>query len=190
VQREGENGEIETVEEEILETITIERPYLLRKGTLAVTFRLANINTGEIVAIKTETAEFSKRAWRDERHQLPGKDQILEELAATVSQRFLGQIHPRTVAYRIDFEENEAPTTELGISYARNGLWEDAQRAFRQAANAYPRDATAQYNLALASNVLGDEYEAERAVERAIQLDPQDKYMRLLSSIRRGDFAR
>lgn len=190
VEREGKNGEIEIVEEDILETILVERPYTLREGTLAVTFRLANINSGQIVAIKTETASFSQRRWHDEARRLPNKDEILEGLAESVCDRFLGQIHPRTVAYRVEFEENEAPATELGISYARNGLWEEAQRAFRQAAHAYPNDASAQYNFALAANVLGNEFEAEQAVQKAIHLDPQDKYMRLLASIRQGDWAR
>jgi hypothetical protein len=36
----------------------------------------------------------------------------------------------------------------------------------------------------------GAGYEAEQAVQRTIRLDPQDKYMRLLSNIRDSDFAR
>jgi hypothetical protein len=43
---------------------------------------------------------------------------------------------------------------------------------------------------AIAGLMQGDGYEAEQAVQRAIRLDPQDKYMRLLSNIRDSDFAR
>jgi hypothetical protein len=184
VQREGEGGETETVREEITETIIVNRGYILKKGTLAVTFRMANINTGEIVALKTETAHFKKRAWRDEASSLPTKDVILEELALDVAARFLYQIHPRWINHRVVFENNDAPGTKRGISYAQSGLWDEAYESFERAMHELPGDPSTHYNLALVADVLGKYAVAMRSIERAIEIDPQKKYMRLLSSLR------
>ncbi len=184
VERENGEGEIETIEEEITEVILIDRGYVMREGNVGVTFRLANINTGEIVALKSETARFAKRAWDDEREKLPPKDVILEDLAAEVTYRFLGRIHPRTVTRRVNFENNELPQTELGISYAQSGLWDKAYEAFSSAVRAYPNDAANHFNKSLAADVMGREREAMVSAERAIELDPQDKYMRWLAQLR------
>jgi len=184
VKREGENGEIEIVKEEIKETITVDRGYILRKGTIAVTFRMANINTGEIVALKTESAHFKKRAWRDEAGSLPTKDMILEDLSRDVAVRFLIQIHPRWINHRVTFEKNESPSTEVGVSFAQSGLWEEAYSAFEQAARETPGDATAHYNLAVVANVIGKPDQAAASISQAIELDPQKKYMRFLSFLR------
>jgi hypothetical protein len=184
VQREGENGETETIREEIKETIMVDRGYVLRKGTLAVTFRMANINTGEIVALKTETAHFKKRAWREEAGSLPTKDVILDDLSRDVAIRFLTQIHPRWIRHRVTFEENDAPSTELGISYAQNGLWDKAFESLERAVGEAPGDARTYYNIAVVADVLGRYDYATISIERAIELNPQKKYMRFLSSLR------
>jgi hypothetical protein len=183
VQRKNDEGEVETVREEIMETVMVDRGYILRKGTIAVTFRMANINTGEIVALKTETAHFAKRAWRDEASSLPTKDMILEEMSRDVALRFLRQIHPRWVSRRVTFEENDAPSTEVGISYAQSGLWDRAYTTLERAIREVPGDATAHYNFAVVADVLGRYEIATLSIERAIELNPQKKYMRYLSSL-------
>jgi tetratricopeptide (TPR) repeat protein len=187
VQREGEKGETETVREEIKKTVLIDRGYVLREGTVAVTFRMANINTGEIVAIKTETANFSKKAWRGETNQLPSKDAILDDLASTVTARFLHQIHPSTITRRVTFEENDVPSTKVGISYAQAGLWDKAYDAMSQAVRDAPWDPTAHFNLAVVCDVLGKSQEAMASIERAIELDPKDKYLHWLAQVRQRE---
>ena len=184
VQREGEDGEVETVREEITETVTIDRGYVLRTGTMAVTFRMANIGTGEIVALKTETANFSKRAWEDEAGTLPTKDMILEDLSRDVALRFLVQIHPQWVRQHVTFENNDAPSTKVGVSYAQSGLWDKAFEALNLAILELPGNATTHYNLALVADALGKKEIATLSIERAIDLDPKKKYMHFLSSLR------
>lgn len=184
VQREGENGETETVKEEIKETITIQRPYILKSGTMAVTFRMANINTGEIVALRAETAHFKQREWSDESSRLPSKGMILDQLSRDVSNQFLSQIHPSWISQRVLFENNDAPSTKVGISYAQSGLWDKAYDEMANAVDQTPDDARTHYNLALVADVLGRYEDAEAAIERAIQIDPSRKYMAFLSSLR------
>ena len=61
VEKEGEDGTVEQAQEEIMKTVLIDRGYIIREGTLGVTFRMANISTGEIVAVETATAGFSQK---------------------------------------------------------------------------------------------------------------------------------
>ena len=189
VTREGEDGETETVREEITETVIIDRGYILRNGTMSVTFRMANINTGEIVALKTESAHFSKRAWQDEADTLPAKEIILDDLSREVAARFLAQIHPKWVTHRVIFEKNDAPATKTGISYAKAGLWERAYDELQSAAAAMPNTASAHYNVAIVAAVLGHYPEATTAIERAIEIDPKDKYIHWLSRLQQDELS-
>jgi tetratricopeptide (TPR) repeat protein len=185
VEKKGKDGTIEKVEEEITETILVDRGYIIREGTMGVTFRMANINTGEVVAVKTETAHFSERAWRDERGKLPTKDVILDDLAFIVAHRFLRQIQPQFVRVKVEFEKNGNPLTKTGIKYAQAGLWDKAEEAFRQAAESSAYEPSVFYNLAVTSNVLGKHKSAIRAIERAIELNPSDKYINMMAQLRR-----
>ena len=47
-----------------------------------------------------------------------------------------------------------------------------------------PSDARTHYNVAVVADVLGMQDRATQSIERAIELDPQSKYMRFLSSLR------
>ena len=49
-----------------MKTVLWNRPYIVREGTLGVTFRMANVSTGEIVAVEAMTSNFAKKAWEDQ----------------------------------------------------------------------------------------------------------------------------
>ncbi len=184
VVEEGEDGELHEVTRDVTKTVYVDRKYVLREGTMGVTFRMADIHTGEIVAIKAETAHFSERAWAEDRRSLPAKDVILDRLARDVCGRFLRQIQPRWVARHVAFEKNDIPETEVGIRYAQSGLWDDAGDAFRQAVATHPSEPTARYNLGLAWYAAGDYRAAAGEIEHAIALDPKDTYIRTLARVR------
>lgn len=185
VMEEGEDGELHEVVRDVYETVTVKRRHVLREGTMGVTFRMANVHTGEIVAIKAETAHFSEKAWADERGRLRPKDRILDGLAREVTTRFLRQIQPQWAGRAVSFEENDLPGTEVGIAYAQSGLWPEAALEFQRATRSYPGDATAHYNLGVARYALGDYPAAEYAMRQAIALDPRDGFIRTLAGIQR-----
>ncbi|MBM3240024.1 hypothetical protein FJZ31_27370 [Candidatus Poribacteria bacterium] len=184
VEKEGKDGKVEKVQEEIKETVLVDRGYIIREGTIGVTFRMSNINTGQIVAVETETANFSKKAWQDEASELPSKDAILDDLSSLVVRRFLNKIQPRYVERAVEFESNKAPFTKVGIKYAQAGLWDKAEEAFKKAAEAAPADPKVHYNLAITYNVLSKHLEAIKALERAIELNPEKKYINTLAQFR------
>jgi hypothetical protein len=184
VQQNDGKGHTREVKKEITKTVVVDRPHVIREGTMGVTFRMANVNTGQIVAIKAETVQFHEKVWRDEKSKLTSRDQILESLAADVTQRFLRQIQPQTVVRAVRFEKNEFPQTEVGIKFAQNGLWGDAADTFRSVAMAAPAVASAHYNLGIAYDALGSYEDATSAIERAVRLDPKDKYIQALAAVR------
>lgn len=184
VEETAEDGTVHEVEREITKTVYVDRAYVIREGTMGVTFRMADVNTGRIVAIKAETANFRERAWREERSKLPSKDMVLEGLAREVCGRFLRQIQPQWVARHVAFEKNEDPYTDVGIKYAQSGLWDEAAHAFGVAVASRAYDPTAHYNLALALYAMGSYTSAAEEIQQAISLDPRDQYIRMLASVR------
>jgi hypothetical protein len=186
VQEKDRDGKVREVRREIKKSVLVDRGYVLREGTMGVTFRMADVRTGQIVAIRTETVNFSQRTWADERQKLPTRDMILEDLASRVTHRFLARIQPQTVVRAIRFEDNEDPDTEVGIRYAQAGLWDKAAGALRSAAVASPGVASAHYNLGMTYDAMGDHRAAIDAIERALSIEPKDKYIRALAEVRRS----
>lgn len=184
VHEKGRDGVAREVKKEIQKTVLVDRGHVIREGTMGVTFRMANVNTGQIVAIKAETVHFSQKAWRDERQTLPTKDAILEQLSAEVANRFLRQIQPQYVMRSVQFEKNDLPETDVAIKYAQAGLWDKAASSLRSAAVAAPAVASAHYNLGLTYDAMGSHELAESSLERAIALEPKDGYIQALARIR------
>jgi tetratricopeptide (TPR) repeat protein len=147
---------------------------------------MADISTGQIVAVEAMTANFSRRAWQDETKQkLPAKEVLLDTLASQVVQNFLHKIQPYTVKATITFEKTRDPHNKLGITYAKNGLWDKAVKEFELASIKQPHDPSAYYNLSMAYHALGKHAQAADLVEKAIAMDPKDKYIETLAKIRR-----
>jgi hypothetical protein len=184
VQEKGRDGIVREKKTEITKTVLVDRGHVIREGTMGVTFRMANVNTGQIVAIKAETVHFQQKAWQDERKTLPTKDAILDQLSAQVANRFLRQIQPQYVMRSVQFEKNELPQTEVAIKYAQAGLWDKAATTLRSAAVAAPAVASAHYNLGLTYDAMGSHGLAESSLEQAIALEPKDGYIHALARVR------
>lgn len=179
-------GETHYREEEIMRTEMWRRPYVIREGTVGVTFRMASIVTGEIVAVEAMTSSFSEKSWYDEMAQnLPSKDQVLDNLAGEVVYRFLQKIHPRAVYVPVDLEKTEGRFNEIGIDYARHGLWDKAFEAFERDLSEDRGDPARLYNLAMAHYIMGRPDQAETLIEKAIALNPEHRYMQALVHIRK-----
>lgn len=180
------NGKTREVQKEIVKKVLVDRGHVIRKGTMGVTFRMANVNTGQIVAVKAETVHFSQQAWDDETEKLPAKEMILESLSQQVAHRFLSQIQPQYVVRTAQFEKNEAAETAVAIKYAQAGLWDEAATTFRSVTVAGPAVSSAHYNLGIAYDALGQYDVAAASIQRAIRLEPKDKYIQVLAQVQRN----
>lgn len=66
----------------------------------------------------------------------------------------------------------------FGADVARQGLWREAAFRFEKAIAAEPKNARAHNNLAVALEATGDFARALEEYKRALEIDPQDSYIR------------
>lgn len=66
----------------------------------------------------------------------------------------------------------------FGADVARKGLWREAAFRFEKAIAANPKNARAHNNLAVALEATGDFARALEEYKKALELDPQDNYIR------------
>jgi Flp pilus assembly protein TadD len=66
----------------------------------------------------------------------------------------------------------------FGADVARKGLWREAAFRFEKAIAAQPANARAHNNLAVALEATGDFARALEEYKKALELDPQDSYIR------------
>ena len=99
---------------------------------------------------------------------------------------FLAKIQPHWVDEQVAFESTGATHTNLGISYAENGLWDKALAEFEAAAQdgREQKESSTFYNLAMIHLILGDLQKAEDYIEQAISMNPKQMYIKALAQIR------
>jgi Flp pilus assembly protein TadD len=66
----------------------------------------------------------------------------------------------------------------FGADVARQGLWREAAFRFEKAIAVDPKNARAHNNLAVALEATGDFTRALEEYKKALELDPQDNYIR------------
>jgi Flp pilus assembly protein TadD len=67
---------------------------------------------------------------------------------------------------------------DFGIKVAQNGLWKEAAYRWQKAAEIDPTYPAAWNNLAIAYEQQGNFAEAQKAYEKALQLDPKNMMIR------------
>lgn len=171
------------VREEIMKTVLVDQEYRIRRGAVGVTFRMVKVETGELLAVKSNTKSYDSGKVVAGRGTLKPREQILKDLLSGVVEEFARQIAPYVVVERRPIEKGKGMMT-VGRKYAQRGLWAEARDAFAQAVAGQPRDAAAHYNLGLALEVLSDWDKAEAEYQRAIRLQAKDIYLDALARVR------
>lgn len=81
-------------------------------------------------------------------------------------------------ALQADARGDAKKHVKFGILVAEHDLWGEAIRNFERATEIDPTYAPAWNNLGIALEQQGDLEEAERAYARALELDPDNQYIR------------
>ena len=81
-------------------------------------------------------------------------------------------------AAHADARSDAKKQVEFGIKVAQNGLWNEALYRWRKATETDPTYAAAWNNLAIAYEQQGNFEEAQKAYEKAVQLDPKNMMIR------------
>jgi len=172
------------VREEIKKTVLVDQHYRIRRGTVAVTFRVVNIETGELIASKAKSKSYDSGKLVEGRGRLKPQDAILHDLMSDITKEFSRQIAPYTVLEKLALESGKG-SIKVGVQYARNGLWDEAIDVFKSAVKEQPQNSNAHYNLGIAYQVVGDFDSAEKEFNKAIALKNKNLYFRALSHIRK-----
>lgn len=171
------------VREEIKKTVLVDQNYRIRRGTVAVTFRTVNIETGELIASKAVSKSYDSGKLIEGRGNLKPQDAILNDLMSEIVKDFSRIIAPYIVTERLALEAGKG-SIQVGVQYARNGLWDEAINAFKMAVNEQPKNSNAHYNLGISYQIVGDFDNAEEEFNKAIALKNKNLYFRALSNVK------
>ncbi len=172
------------VREEIKKTVLVDQQYIIRRGTVSVTFRMVNVETGELVASIANSKTYNSGKVIEGQGRLKARKEILYDLLKGLVNEFVAQVSPHIVIEKRKLENGKG-AMEVGVKYAKNGLWDDARQAFLQAVKTNPSDAKAHYNLGIAYEVAGNFDLAEKEYKKAIVLSKKDLYFSALANLKK-----
>lgn len=178
-------GKKHKVKREIMRTVWVDQKYRIRRGTVAVHFRVVDVETGKLLAAHTDSKSYTGDKVVDGGSAaLKPEGEILNDLSLSISTTFTELIAPHSVSERRVLEPGSGKLEE-GKRYAQAGLWPEAVSAFEDALKAAPADPAANYNLGIALEVQGDLDGAETLFKKALALKSKKLYIDALSRIRR-----
>lgn len=187
-------GKKKKVREEIVEEVFVERNYYVRKGTVAINFRVVNVKEGRLLAAHSESKSYNSQKekrgfFASEYVEDPGKlkpeGEILTDLSKAICTKFVHMIAPYTVHEKRVIEPGPKQI-DAGRKLAEAGLWPEAQAAWTKAIRKMPKEPAGFYNLGLAFEVQGALDKAEAAYKKAVTLKSKDLYMKALARIRKA----
>lgn len=167
----------------IYKEVIVDQQYILREATVDLSYRMVEIKTAQIRASDQGKKSFSKKFTKNI-SRIPPKDDILANLSNNVVAQFIPGLTPHRIQLRKTLEKgNDA--VNLGIDYAKNGLWDDAIAVWKEEVQSRPDNAQAHYNLGLAYEVKGQIERAEQEYRAAMKIKPKDLYMKAVSGIQK-----
>jgi len=165
----------------IYEEVMVNQEFLLREATVSVSYRMVEIENASIRASDQGKQSFRKKYTKDI-DKIPPEQELLSSLSEQVVSQFIPGLTPHRVRLKKTLEKgNDA--VNLGIEYAKNGLWDEAINTWGEEARRNPKNAQAHYNLGIAYEVKGDMANAENAYREAMRIKPKKLYMQAVSEI-------
>ncbi len=172
------------VREEIKKTVLADQSYIIRRGSASITVRMVNVESGQLVASKAISKSYDSGKVVEGRKKLKAKGAILHDMLAEIMKEFAQIISPHIVLEKLPFEKGKGPL-KVGVQYAKNGLWEEAIKAFYTSVKQQPANASAHYNFGLANMVVGKFSLAEEEFKKAIVLKNKSIYFSALSRVKK-----
>ena len=169
-----------------MKTVLVDQHYRIRRGTVAINFRVVGIETGQLLAVHSDSKSYNSGKVVEGSHKsLKPEGEILNDLGQTICQHFVRLIAPYQA---LEFRKLESGkgSIKTGRKYALSGLWEEALETWKISVMEMPGEPAAHYNLGVAYEVQGMLDEAEEAYKTAVRLKQKGLYMEALSRIRRA----
>jgi len=190
-EKDKKTGQVKTVKKEIIEDVWVDKSYWVRKGTVAINFRVVNVKTGQLLAAYSDSKSYDSSKERrsifslSDNNSLKPKGEILNNLSRAICNTFAKKIAPYYVNEKRIIESGEG-NIGFGKKFAESGLWPEAIEAWQQAVKEMPDEPAAFYNLGLGFEVQGDLDKAEKAYKIAVKLEAKKMYMEALTRIRQA----
>ena len=179
-------GKKKKVKREIMKTTLVDQHYRIRRGTVAVNFRVVGVESGRLLAAHSDSKSYNsgkvvEGSWKT----LKPEGDILHELSNQICLKFTRLIAPYYAEEKRVIEPGKGMVM-AGVKYAQNGLWEEALEIWSEAARQNPQDPVALYDMGLAYEVLGRLDEAEDAYKRSVALKQKQLYMESIARVRKA----
>lgn len=178
-------GKKSKVKKEIMKTVLVDQHYRIRRGTAAINFRVVNVETGELLAVHSDSKSYnSGKVVEGGSKTLKPKGEILSTLSNAICKRFVSMIAPHYVD-ETRYIESGKGMIKTGKKYAENGLWPEALDAWEQASVSHPNEPAVWYNLGVAAEMDDDLDLAEEYYKKAVAIKQKDLYMKSIQRIRK-----
>lgn len=165
-------------------------PYTMRQARIAVTFKMVNVESTELLAIKSITREYRQKVVHDpdRPRELKAKGIILDELVDQTIDEFVKLISPHYVIERKIWENIDVEEGKTALNYFKNGLYPETGEILDRLMR-YPTLETYQlaavyYDRGLIYEILGNLNKAEELYEEAATLKSSDFHLKALRNIR------
>lgn len=177
-------GKTRKVKKEIMKTVLVDRHYRIRRGTVAINFRVVSVESGVLLAVESESKSYnSGKVIEGSYNTLKPQGEILSDLSKSICQKFARKIAPY---YATEKRYIEPGKNEIGAGkkYAESGLWPEAKDAWMRAIQVMPNEPAGYYNLGVAYEMEGDLEEAEIYYKKALSVKQDKRYMDAVRRIR------
>jgi len=178
-------GKKQKVKREIMRTVWVDQYYRIRRGTVAVNFRVVDVETGRLLVAHSDSKSYSSgKVVEGSYRELKPAGEILQDLSSQLVEKFVGMISPHKVSERRVIESGSGKIYE-GKKFAQAGLWDEAIACWKEAIQRMPKVSAGYYNLGLAYEIKGDLDRAETLFKKAASLNQKKLYMEAILRVRK-----
>lgn len=161
-----------------------------REGTLSISFRLIDVETGDVRAAQQVTKSLRvKLDSSDGSGKILSEQEILDSLMVQCLDEVVEMLAPHVSSCELelaksDFWTKGSSEVKAGLKYASQGDWTSAEERWQAAVEANPENHAALYNLSIAAARLQKYDEAEQHILNALKYEHKKSYTNGLEKIR------
>jgi curli biogenesis system outer membrane secretion channel CsgG len=187
--KDKKTGKIKKEREEIYQEVMVPKKYWVRKGDVAINFRVVDVETGKLLAAQSDSKSYDSEKGKSffqaitDARQLKPKGEILSELSEGICKNFVRMIAPYFITEKRIIESGPGEIG-IGAKYAESGLWPEAMDSWKRAMVEAPQEPAVYYDLGLAHEVSGDLDKAEEMYSQAVKMKQKKLYMEAITRIR------
>ena len=156
----------------------IQVPWKMMRGSVAVNFRMVNVDTAQILVADNPSKNFSsnKAVGTNNIGRLPAIDTVRTDLTRFVVNQFAEKIAPHIKTETRILQKSKTPGVKAGIEQARGHRWQDAIRTWENAKGANPADPAIFHNLGVGYELINEFDKAAESMRQATSMGAPQKY--------------